>query len=491
MGRKEAKVMLDTIYKDIKERTGGDIYIGVVGPVRTGKSTFIHRFIDQLVIPSIADEHDRDRTQDQIPQSATGKTVMTTEPKFIPDEAVHIRVGDGTDLNVKLIDCVGYMVDGALGGEEAGRQRMIMTPWSEEPMPFERASEIGTGKVISEHSTIGMLVTTDGSITDIPRESYIEAEERVVNELKACGKPFALLLNSKNPDSPEAHALAEELEVKYEVPVALISAPELNCEDIKQIMSLVLGEFPIRQLKFTLPDWTRSLDEEHAIIKELYERIDSFSDKCAKLSDVGRHGEDVKFELVSLNAGNGAGELYLPLEEGVYYDTLTELTGISLSDEGAVFSALVRLAEVENKYKRVEAALADAQTAGYGIVMPSAKEMSLDESKVIKQAGGYGVRVSAHGEALHLIRTQINAELCPLVGTEEQSLEVAKYLNEELKTPEEVWESNMFGKSLYSLVSDGMNAKLNHLPEESRERLASTLERIVNEGAGGLICILL
>ena len=483
--------MLDTIYEDIRERTGGDIYIGVVGPVRTGKSTFIHRFLDQLVMPSILNEHDRDRTQDQIPQSATGKTVMTTEPKFIPDEAVRIRVGEGTELNVKLIDCVGYMVEGALGGEEDGRQRMVMTPWSEEPMPFAEAGEIGTGRVISEHSTVGMLVTTDGSITDIPRESYIEAEERAVKELKECGKPFALLLNSRNPDSPEAHRLAEELEEKYGVPVALISAPELNCEDIKQILSLVLGEFPIKQLRFKLPSWTVALDSEHSLIKELYGRIDRFSEKCSRLSDVGRqcHEEDV--ELVSLDAGDGKGELYLPLQDNVYYDTLSAMTGLDLKDKEAVFTSLIGLSQTEKKYERVRSALEEAASTGYGIVMPNAEQMTLDEPSVIKQSGGYGVKVSARGEALHLIKTSINAELCPLVGTEEQSLAVVKYLSEELKSPEEVWESNMFGKSLYSLVSDGMNAKLNHLPPESRERLGVTLERIVNEGAGGLICILL
>ena len=489
MGRKD-RTMHDRIYEDIAKRTGGDIYIGVVGPVRTGKSTFIHRFLDRLVIPSIEDENDRRRTVDQMPQSAQGRTVMTTEPKFIPDESVRITVDGGTELNVKLIDCVGYMVDGALGATEDGAERMVMTPWSDEPIPFARASEIGTCRVIAEHSTIGMLVTTDGTITDLPRESYIEAERRAVEELKRVGKPFALLLNSANPNSAQAHTLAEELEKEYEVPVALISAPELEREDIKQILSLVLGEFPVKQLKIRLPRWINALPEGHSVTEGLYSRIGAIADGIRRISDITPQADEQGAEGVSVNAGNGTAEMSLPLPSEVYYETLTELCGIPLSSEGDVLRAMVELSAIGEKYKKVEGALTEAAAKGYGIVMPSVEDLELEESRVIKQQNGYGVRVVARGEALHVIKTEVNTELCPLVGTEEQSREIADHLNAEDRDGG-VWESNMLGRTLYSLVSDGMNAKLLHLPDDAREKLAGTLGRIVNEGAGGLICILL
>ena len=482
----------NSIYRDIAKRTGGDIYIGVVGPVRTGKSTFIHRFLESIVLPNIEDEYDRQRTVDEIPQSATGRTVMTTEPKFVPDESVKISVGE-TELNVKMIDCVGYMVDGALGSEEDGEKRMIMTPWSDVAMPFTEAAELGTSKVIGEHSTIGMLVTTDGSITDIPRESYVEAEERVAQELKELGKPFAIVLNSAKPNSDEAKALAVELEEKYGVPVALVSCPELNSDDIREILALVLGEFPIKQLSFHLPAWTEALPSGHALKRELIDKIDAFTDRTRKIGDISHAIKDFEgIEVSRIDAGDGTGEMNIPLSNGAYYETLAQLTGLDVSDEKRLFSTVCSLAEIKSKYDKVESALSDVESKGYGIVMPTAEEMTLEEPRLVKQASGYGVKVSAKAEAIHMIRTGIRADLCPVVGTMEQSEEVVKYLTSEYEdAPEKLWESNMFGRSLYDLVSDGMYAKLEHMPDESREKLGETLERIINEGAGGLLCILL
>ena len=482
----------NSIYKDIAKRTGGDIYIGVVGPVRTGKSTFIHRFLDSIVLPNIEDQYDRERTLDEIPQSANGKTVMTTEPKFVPDESVKINVGE-TELNVKMIDCVGYMVDGALGSEENGEARMIMTPWSETAMPFSEAAELGTSKVIGEHSTIGMLVTTDGTITDIPRESYIASEERVVSELKSLGKPFAIVLNSAAPGSDGAKELAAELEEKYGVPVALVSCPELDQDDIREILALVLGEFPIKQLKFKVPEWMQVLPREHALYRETLEKIDAFTDRTYKIGDIAAAVNEFDgIEVTRIDAGDGTGEMNIPLSKNAYYETLSELTGLDVSDDKKLFTAVRELAEIKSRYEKIENALSDVESKGYGIVMPTAEEMTLEEPRLVKQANGFGVKVTARAESIHMIKTGIRSEICPMVGTEEQAEQIVKYLIAEYEdAPERIWESNMFGKSLYDLVSDGMYSKLEHMPEESRVKLAETLERIINEGAGGLLCILL
>ena len=482
-----------SIYQDITKRTGGDIYVGVVGPVRTGKSTFIHKFLDLVVLPNIEDDYDRQRTLDTVPQSATGKTVMTTEPKCIPDDSVRVSLPDKTSFQVKLIDCVGYMVDGALGGEEDGESRMVTTPWSEEPMPFPAAAEIGTRKVISEHSTIGMLVTTDGSITDLPREAYVEAEERVARELLQLGKPFAIVLNSKNPESPEAQELAAALEEKYGVPVALVNCLMLNAEDIREILALVLGQFPVRMLKFRMPEWTAILPEEHPIRRELIERVKTFSASVSKLGDIEplcRDNDEVVS--VSIDAGEGVGEFSLPLADGVYYDTLSEMTGEEIQSEKDLFECLSELTRVKKEYDKVAKALSDVNEHGYGIVMPRPDELEFEEPKLIKQSGGWGVKMSAKADSIHMIRAGIKTELSPVVGTQEQSEEVIRYLMQEFEEdPKRVWESNMFGKSLYDLMNDGLYAKLSHMPNESREKLGQTLERIINEGAGGLIWTIL
>ncbi len=493
MKDEDTRMAGNSIYKDIAKRTGGDIYIGVVGPVRTGKSTFIHKFLDSVVIPNIDNEFDKARTVDEIPQSASGRTIMTTEPKFVPDESVKIKMEDGTELNVKMIDCVGYIVDGALGGEEDGEKRMIMTPWSDETMPFEKAAEIGTGKVIGEHSTIGILVTTDGSIGEIQRENYIEAEERVARELKELGKPFAIVLNSKFPESEDAHSLAVALEEKYGVPVALVNCTVLNADDIREILGLVLSQFPVRTLTFNLPKWTEVLPQTHPIHLSVMEKIESFAQSTDKLGDIETSLAVTEgIERLSVNAGDGTAEFNIPITSDEYYAVMTELTGIEITDEKSLLSTIIRLGEVEKEYKKVENALRDVREKGYGIVMPRPEELVLEEPKLTKQSGGWGVKVSASAESIHMIKTGIKTELCPVVGTEEQTEEVVKYLLDELEEdPKRVWESNMFGKSLYDLVNDGMNAKLTNIPEESREKLGETLEKVVNEGANGLICILL
>ena len=483
----------NSIYKDIAKRTGGDVYIGVVGPVRTGKSTFIHQFLDNVVIPNIDNEFDRQRTLDEIPQSASGKTVMTTEPKFVPDESVKINIGDSTELRVKMIDCVGYMVDGALGAWEDGENRMIMTPWSEEEMPFERAAEIGTGKVIGEHSTIGILVTTDGTITDIQREAYVPAEERVAKELTELGKPFCIVLNSANPNSEKAHKLAEELEEKYGAPVALVNCRELNQDDIREILGLVLKEFPIKMLSFKLPEWFEALPSDYHLTRDVMAKIEEFTDKISKFGDVSRAMEECGgFVQVSLSAGDGTGEFKVPVSTADYYTALSEITGIEIADERELFSTLRELSGIKENYKKVESALRDVEEKGYGIVMPSPADLMLDEPKLVKQSGAYGVKMTAHADSIHMIKAGIKTELCPVVGTESQSKEVVKYLSDELaENPEGIWDYKLFGRSLFDLASDGLNTKIAHMPDESREKMGETLEKIINEGANGLICILL
>lgn len=482
-----------SIYQDIAKRTGGDIYIGVVGPVRTGKSTFIQRFLECVVLPNIQNEFDRARTLDQTPQSATGKTIMTTEPKFVPDESVKISVDGGASLNVKLIDCVGYMVDGALGAEEDGSARLVSTPWVDEPIPFPDAAELGTQKVISLHSTIAFLVTTDGTVADIPREAYVPAEERAARELTALGKPFAIILNSKTPNSDAARALAAELETKYSAPTALVSARDMNGEDIREILNLTLGEFPIREMSFTLPEWTVALPDGHPLYSSIIDEIKDFSDSITKISDIERALSDRKWlSLPKIDAGEGRALFDIPISREVFYKTMSEISGIDVSGDRELFSIFSALADTKRKYDKVARALSDVEEKGYGIVMPDPSEMLLDEPKLVKSAGGYGVKVSARAQSIHMIRAGIKTEFSPVVGTEEQTEEVVSYLTREFEDdPKKLWESNMFGKSLYDMLRDGLDAKLLNIPDDSREKLGETLERILNEGASGLICILL
>ncbi len=488
-----------SIYKDIAERTGGDIYIGVVGPVRTGKSTFIKRFMESLVLPNICDGYSRDRARDEMPQSAAGKTVMTTEPKFVPDEAVNIMLDDCASLRVKMIDCVGYIVSDALGTIENGQPRMVNTPWQQEPMPFVEAAEMGTEKVIKEHSTIGMLVTTDGTIGEISRESYLPAEERIVGELKAIGKPFAMVLNSANPSSEEAIALAYELEAKYEVPVALVSCIDLDAEDIRHILELVLHEFPVSEIRIKMPSWISALEDGHKIKTSINASVCSCADKIHKTGDIKDafstlgDNEYIKSCMIEdIDLGTGKANISVSFDDALYYSVLSELGGFEIANERELISLLKEMSEMKSRYDRVSEALQMAEEKGYGIVMPTVDELRLEEPEIVKQSGGYGVKLSASAQSIHMIRANIETEINPIVGTEQQSAEMVKYLLREFEEePGRIWESNMFGKSLYELVNEGLHTKLEHMPEESRIKLSETLERIINEGSGGLICIIL
>ncbi len=488
-----------SIYKDIAERTGGDIYIGVVGPVRSGKSTFIKRFMESLVLPNIGEGYSRERARDEMPQSAAGKTVMTTEPKFIPDEAVNIRLDGVSNMRVKMIDCVGYVVPEALGTIENGQPRMVRTPWSEEPMPFVEAAEMGTHKVITEHATIGMLVTTDGSIGEISRESYVEAEERVVRELKELGKPFAMILNSARPSSETAVALAYELEAKYGVPVALVSCMDLDAEDIRHILELVLHEFPVSEVRIKLPEWITALEPTHRIHTALMAKLRRSADRVEKIGDIREAFSDFdeceyveSAEVESVDLGRGNAEILVRMADGLYYTVLSELSGFSIDGEESLIGLLRELADVKAAYDKIDSALQECNEGGYGIVMPDVADMHLDEPEIVRQAGGYGVRLRASASSIHMIRANIEAEVSPIVGTEQQSEDLVRYMLKEFdEDPSRIWESNMFGKSLYELVNEGIHTKLAHMPEASRAKLSETLERIINEGSGGLICILL
>jgi stage IV sporulation protein A len=487
------------IYRDIATRTGGDIYIGVVGPVRTGKSTFIKRFMDTLVVPNIVNSYDRERARDEMPQSAAGRTVMTTEPKFIPDEAVEITIADNATLKVKMIDCVGYIVPEALGHIENGAPRMVRTPWAAEAIPFERAAEIGTRKVINDHSTIGVLVTTDGTIGEIPRKSYVEAEKRVVNELKAIGKPFVIVLNSANTDREESVQLAYELEETYDVPVALVNCLELDAEDIRHIIEMVLLEFPVREISIALPRWTQVLDDGHRLNVSLNESILRHASEVRRTGDIraaiaaiGENEYAKEARVVNIDLGTGCATAEIEFDDELYYEIISELTGFDIDSEERLVALLCELASVKKKYDKISPALSEVNNHGYGIVMPEIADLRLEEPEIVRQSNGYGVRLKASAPSVHMIKADIETEINPIVGTEQQSEELVKFLLHEFEEdPGKIWESNIFGKTLHELVTEGLHSKLSHMPDDAREKMGETLQRIINEGSSGLICIIL
>ncbi|MBQ7876765.1 MAG: stage IV sporulation protein A [Clostridia bacterium] len=490
---------MENIYTDIAARGGGDIYIGVVGPVRTGKSTFIKKFMDKSVLPNIKEEYKRERAIDELPQSAGGRTIMTTEPKFVPNEAVEIDLGGNASFNVRLIDCVGYVVASALGHTEDGEARMVSTPWFEEDIPFDRAAEIGTKKVINEHSTIGVVVTTDGSITDIERYEYVEAEERVVRELKEIGKPFVILLNTRYPQSDEALKLCDTLREKYEAPVVIASCADMEEEDIKEVIRAVLFEFPITEIAIDLPEWIDALNDTHYLKESIFKTVrecvkDADRVKCAEIiASMLCENEYIESALCEkINLGDGRIYIKTNVDKGLFYKVLGEMTGFEITDEVKMVKLLTELAEMKKEYERVKYAIEAAENTGYGIVAPEVTNMSLEEPKIIKQGGRYGVRLKASAPSLHIIKANIQTEVSPIVGSEKQSEELIKYLLSEFESePGKIWESNIFGKSLYSLVNEGLQTKLYKMPEEARFKLQETLQKIINEGSGGLICIIL
>lgn len=493
------------IYSDIAKRSGGDIYIGVVGPVRCGKSTFIKRFMETSVIPNIAGEYDKKRATDELPQSAAGKTVMTAEPKFVPDEAVTVSFGEAAEMRLRMIDCVGFLVPEALGATEEGESRMVSVPWAKEPMTFEEAARQGTERVIKEHCTVAMLVTSDGSFGEIPRESFEEAERKAADELGAIGKPFAVILNTAKPESEEAEKLALELERKYNAPTALVNCTELDSGDVDSILEMLLYEFPITEIKVRLPAWTSALPQDHAIgaaitesIKACAKNVRTLSDAAvfaeaysAKLSEV-LPGDCTGAKLAETRLEDGRATVETILSENLFYDVLCDLTGISVRDQKELVSVLTDLSKVKKEYEKYEAAIAELEDKGYGIVSPEIDDLKLCEPEMIRQSGAYGVKLRASASSVHLIRADLETEINPIVGSEEQSEEMIRYLMEAYEDdPHKLWESNMFGKSLYEMVNDGLHSKLDHLSPESREKLGETLSRIINESSNGLICILL
>ncbi len=504
--------MTDTsIYRDIAERTGGNVYIGVVGPVRTGKSTFIKKFMENVVIPGIPGEFERERARDELPQSAGGRTVMTTEPKFIPDEGVSIQTKDGTSMRVKLVDCVGYMIPEALGGTEDGNTRMVHTPWHEAPVPFEEAAEYGTRKVITDHSSIGMLVTSDGTIGEFSRDNYTGVEERVAAELTELGKPFAVILNTANPAREESVNLAMKLEEKYNAPVALVNCMELNADDIWQILGMLLEEFPAKQVDIELPSWTAVLPEDHRLKNAVREAAVTASGEIRRLRDVregfaaalsegvnqaaasiGTYADPAEVKIEKTDAGTGCASITVRLPEGLYYDVISEMTGIPMKNETELMGALTGLSDAKRELDKYRDAIRDVNEKGYGIVMPTAENLTLEEPQIVRQAGSYGVKLKASAASIHMVKTNIETEINPIVGTEQQSEEMVGYLMKEFEEdPGAIWESNLFGRSLYDLMTDGLHAKLEHMPDDARQKFGETLSKIINEGSQGLICIIL
>lgn len=486
------------IYQDIATRTNGDIYIGVVGPVRTGKSTFIKNFMNMAVMPNIGNEYKRERARDELPQSSNGRMIMTTEPKFVPNEAVEVLI-DNVRFNVRMIDCVGYLVNNALGHIEGNVPRMVNTPWSENPIPFEEAAEIGTRKVIEEHSTIGVLVTTDGSVTELSREDYVRAEERVAEELKRKNKPYIVILNTSNPLSEMTISLSRELEEKYDAPVIPLDCEHLTENNISEIMSKLLYEFPVNEIDIELPKWIEELDKEHPLKTNL---IKIFKEKFAsiknlrQIKNIGTQLEEddlidrIKFDAIEL--GDGKTSANVEVNKKIFYEILSEMSGVAVKEEGDLFSIVTSLAQKKKSYDKIEMALNDVKRKGYGIVTPDIDDLTLEEPEIVKQGSKFGVKLRAKAPSLHIVKADIETEVSPVVGSEKQSEELINYLMKEFEDdPKQIWNSNIFGKSLHELVNEGLQTKLHKMPEDAQCKLQETLEKIINEGSGGLICIIL
>jgi stage IV sporulation protein A len=489
----------NNILKNIAERTGGDIYLGVVGPVRTGKSTFIKRFMELMVIPNIKDVYDRERAQDELPQSGAGKTITTTEPKFVPNEAIEITTTNGLSFKARLVDCVGYAVPGALGYEEDDEPRMVRTPWFDYEVPFEEAAEIGTRKVIADHSTIGIVMTTDGSISEIPRENYIAAEERVVQELQELNKPFIIVLNSVTPYNKETLILADELSEKYNVAVIPLDNATMTSEQIYGLLEEVLYEFPVQEVNIKLPRWVDELDEDfwlranleskiHEILNDI-KKVRDIDGAIEKLSDV----ENISYvSLEEMDLGTGTAAIEVTIPEEMYYRSLSEVSGFEVEGTHDVMRLMKDFSIAKREFDKISSALDEVRESGYGVVTPRLEEMFLEEPELIRQGSRFGVRLKAKAPSLHIIRADITTEITPIIGTEKQCEELVRYMLDEFEEdPSKIWESNIFGKSLHDLVREGIQNKLHRMPENAQLKLQDTLQRIVNDGSGGLICIII
>ncbi len=487
------------LFQDIADRTGGDIYVGVAGPVRSGKSTFIRNFMQLLVLDNIADEHDRDRARDALPQASAGRTIMTVEPKFIPDDGIEITFNDAITLHVRLVDCTGYVVEGALGYAEEDGPRMVRTPWFDEDITFEEAAEMGTRKVITEHSTIGLVVTTDGSFGELPRSSYAPVEERVVNELKELGKPFAVVLNTAVPDAEETIQLASELEVIHDVPVIPVDCRNMTESDIYTVLEQILYEFPVRELNVTLPPWLEELESHHWLRCRLEELIQDVIQGVRRLRDIDAaihrlSASDLTENVMmqAMDMGTGVATMNITTEPGLFYEILGEIAHIDIADERALLMSLREYVIAKQEYDHLNQGLEDARELGYGLVIPRLEEMVFDEPEMIRQGNRYGVKLRASAPSLHMIRADVFAEVTPMLGSEKQGEDFATYLLDKFEDdPQKIWESDIFGKSLKELMEEGIQTKLFRMPDNAQTKLQETLTRIVNEGSGGLICIII
>ena len=487
------------IYKDIADRTDGDIYAGIVGPVRTGKSTFIKRFMELLVLPNMENNFKKERAKDELPLSGSGKTIMTTEPKFVPNEAVELVLKDSVKFKVRMVDCVGYLVRGALGHEENQMPRMVTTPWSENAIPFEEAAEIGTKKVIKDHSTIGFVITTDGSITDIDRANYIKAEERVISELKEIEKPFIIILNSKHPNLDSTIALKENLESKYGVSVIAMDCLNMDVNDVERIFEKLLFEFPVKEVNINLPGWIDGLPKNHWIRSSIMTSLKESIVDLEKLNQV--HGSlsplmDIDMvkgvNINEIKLGEGVVSADINLEEGLFYRILNEITGYEIDGDYQILNLVSKLSATKKEYDKIEKALKEAKEIGYGMVSPTQDELELAEPEIFRQGSRFGVKLKAKAPSLHVLRADITTEISPLIGTEKQSEELLQYFLSEFENePSKIWQSNLFGKSLYDLVNEQLNTKLTTTPEDSRQKLRKALEKIMNDGSGGLILIII
>lgn len=485
------------LYKDIEARTNGEIYLGIVGPVRTGKSTFIKRFMDVLVLPHISDKHGKERTRDELPQSASGKTIMTTEPKFVPKEAAEIQLSEDTTVKVRLIDCVGYMIDGVKGHLDGEKERQVKTPWFEQEIPFTKAAAIGTRKVIHDHATIGIVVTTDGSIGEIPRENYRMAEEKTVKELQSIGKPFVVLVNSKKPYGDDANRIVQEIEKEYGVKALPVNCEQLKEEDIYKILEAVLLEFPISEIQFYTEQWVEMLSRTHKIKQDLIMHIQNVLQKITQIKDVRGYlqapqSEYIEgWEIQEIGMDTGCVKIRVKIGERHYYEMLSELTGVGIRGQYELIAAMKQLSELQKEYEEVKDAFAAVKQRGYGVVCPEKDDIRLEEPMLIKQGNKYGVKIHSEAPSIHLIRANIETEIAPIVGNEQQAQDLITYIKDMGEKEGGIWNTNIFGKSVEELVVDGMKNKLAMINEESQEKLQDTMQKIVNDSNGGMVFIII